>query len=79
MTMMRAIMQLAGLARIRYNDREIYEYNVDNPQSHFRGRKVLQDRQIRMLDARRPLQPVASYAVNKVDGKSRTAGASDKG
>lgn len=61
MTMMRAIMQLAGLARIRYNDRVIYEYNVDNPQSHFRERKALRERQIRVLDARPVLQPVASY------------------
>jgi len=61
MTMMHAIMQIAGLAHIRYNDRIIYEYNVDNPQSHFRERMEQRRRQIRVLEAKAPLAPLVSY------------------
>ncbi len=60
MAVMRAIMQLAGLERIRYNDRILYEYNAGNPESHYRAveRRQLQDRQARILHSRPPLPQV---------------------
>ncbi len=61
MAVMRAVMQLAGLERIRYNDRILYEYNAGNPESHYRAveRRRLQDLQARILQSRPPLPPVA--------------------
>lgn len=63
MAMMHAVMQLAGLDRIRYNDRVLYEYNSGNPASHYceLERRQLQDRQCRALQSREALQPAAAY------------------
>jgi predicted AlkP superfamily phosphohydrolase/phosphomutase len=63
MALMRALMQLAGLEHVRYNDRILYEYNTRNPESHYRAfeRRQLQDRQGRLLLTREPLEWVPSY------------------
>jgi len=63
MALMRALMQLAGLENIRYNDRVLYEYNVRNPESHYSAfeKKQLQDRQSRILASKPRLDAAASF------------------
>ncbi|HSH43189.1 MAG TPA: alkaline phosphatase family protein, partial [Arenicellales bacterium] len=63
MAMMRMMMQLAGLANIRYNDRVLYEYTTGNPESYTTGfeSRRLQDRQSDILGRKPPLEPVDWY------------------
>jgi predicted AlkP superfamily phosphohydrolase/phosphomutase len=77
MALMRAVMQLAGLAHIRYNDRILYEYNAGNPESHYteHERMRLQDRQGGVLQSRPPLQPVDSYLPLGERGPGPSTGA----
>ncbi|MDZ7839428.1 MAG: alkaline phosphatase family protein [Gammaproteobacteria bacterium] len=75
MAVMRAVMQLAGLERIRYNDRILYEYNAGNPESHYRAveRRLHQDQQARMLQSRPPLPPVGRHDSGVVGAPARTS------
>lgn len=64
MALMRALMQLAGPDNTRYNDRVLYEYNKQNPESHYSDLELrrLQDRQSSSLSSKEPLDPVSWYA-----------------
>ncbi len=58
---MNPLAELAGFDRVRFNDRVLYTYNVDNPRSVFRidpdGERAMAD----LLRARTPLEQVTSY------------------
>lgn len=76
MAIMRAAMQLAGLPRIRYNDRILYEYNAGNPESHYREveRRLQQDRQARVVQSRPPLPPADGGAGPEVSNSAPVTG-----
>jgi Glycosyl transferase family 2 len=58
---MNPLAELAGFDKVRFNDRILYTYNVENPRSVFRIDPEGEQAMARTLRARPPLEPVNTY------------------